>query len=197
MQLFKMQLFKGAGAVAVVGAVALGGFGIALGQTQGGSTPPQMELEDQQDANLTPPQMQAKGEEYLPWMEGGARSVRQKLVAARKARDVVKVLCLNDKLNQIDVAVRTASDRLGLLKAAVQRNDADGARHEFTVMRVLRDRVRTLVSEANQCIGEEASYLEKTPVIVEIDPTIPDENPSDLPPDDLVSDPPVVASPTL
>jgi hypothetical protein len=128
-------------------------------------------------------------------MEQGAAFVRKQLSDAREARDVVKVLCLNDKLSQIDVAIRSARDRVPNLRGASERNDNDRARHEFTVIQVLRDRVRALVAEANQCIGEETGFVGESEITVDIDPTIPDD-PSDFPDEPIVSQPPVISSPT-
>jgi hypothetical protein len=133
-----------------------------------------------QDVELSPEQMVAEAKKAVPQMEQGAGVVRQQLEQARAARDVVKVLCLNDKLTQIDVAVRSATDRVGSLDAAATRNDRDRVRHDHAVIMVLRDRVRSLVSEANQCIGEETGFIGESTVKVEIDPTIP-EDPSQYP----------------
>jgi hypothetical protein len=124
--------------------------------------------------------------------------VRLQLEHARAARDVVKVLCLNDKLNQIDVAVRSAADHVSSLELAAGRKDLDRSRHDYAVVQVLRDRVKGLVIEANQCIGEETGFVGESTVRVEIDPTIP-EDPSqypDIPIEGVVVNPPQPASPT-
>ncbi len=160
-------------------------------------TAPPPEITTQRDVKLSPAEMQAKADVYLPEMDQGAGNVRRQLQQARTARDVVKVLCLNDKLNQIDVAIRTARDRASSLKGAVEHSDADRARHEFTILQVLRDRVRTLVAEANQCIGEETGFVGESRVTVSIDPNIPDTDPSEFPDNPVISEPPVLSSPTL
>lgn len=172
--------------------------GAALAQTGGGPVPgPTPEVGAQRDVNLTPQQMLGNADKFLPQMDQGQNVVRRQLEGARQARDVVKTLCLNDKLTQIDVALRTARDRYGALRGAVTRNDADRSKHEYTVLQVLRDRVRSLVSEANQCIGEEAGFVGESRVTVDIDPNIPETDPSDFPDDPIVSEPPVTSSPTL
>jgi hypothetical protein len=158
---------------------------------------PPVELGTGRDVGLTIPEMSAESKGYLPAMDRGAAVVRRQLADAREKRDVVRVLCLNDKLNQIDLASRTASDRVEALNAAAAQNDLDRTKHEFTVVRVLRDRVNTLVSEANQCIGEETGFVGESRVTVDIDPNIPDTDPSDFPDDPLVSPPPVLGTPTL
>lgn len=169
-------------------------FGVAVAQEQPGAPAPP-ELATQRDVNLSPDQMLTQARSYMPGMEQGAGAVRKQLSEARQARDVVKVLCLNDKLNQIDVAIRAARERLPNLELAAGRKDTDQARHEFTVIQVLRDRVRSLVAEANQCIGEETGFIGDTQITVDIDPTIPDD-PSNFPDDPLISQPPTVSSPT-
>jgi hypothetical protein len=84
------------------------------------------------------------------------------------------VLCLSDKLNQVDVASRSAQDRYVALKTAGERGDADRARHEYTVLEVLNDRVRVLVNESNQCVGEETGFVGEAEVSVSIDPNLPE-----------------------
>ncbi len=189
-----MTLGKRVWGIGVAGALVCF-FGVAAAQEApaANKTP---EVAAQRDVNLSPTEMQTKAEGYLPEMERGASGVRRQLSAAREAHDVVKVLCLNDKLNQIDVAIRSAQERMQNLRAAVKSNDSDVSRHEFTVVQVLRDRVRSLIAEANQCIGEEVGFVGETEIVVDIDPTIP-EDPSDFPDDPLLSQPPVISSPTF
>jgi hypothetical protein len=163
-------------ALVALGAL-LGGFGIATAQTGADGLAPPVEMSAQKEANLTPEEQLDQGKGHMRNIERAAAVIRRQLSEARQSRDVVKVLCLNDKLNQVDVAMRSAQDRLELLKAAVSRGDATGSRHEFTVMSVLNDRVRALVAEANQCIGEETGFAGDAVVTVEVDPSIPNADP--------------------
>lgn len=180
--------------LAVAGAAAAQGAPATPGTT---GQRPAVELGAGQDVALSPEAMAANAKGFLPEMDRGAAVVRRQLGEARERRDVVRVLCLNDKLNQIDLASRTASDRIEALNSAAQQKDLDRTKHEYTVASVLRDRVRTLVSEANQCIGEQTGFVGESAVTVDIDPNIPDTDPSDYPDDPLVSTPPVLSSPTL
>ncbi|MBV9949230.1 MAG: hypothetical protein JOZ69_20440, partial [Myxococcales bacterium] len=86
----------------------------------------------------------AQAEVVLARIDQASGVVRRQLETARAARDVVKTLCLNDKLNQIDVAVRSAKDRASTLSSAVSGRDKDRARHEFMILQVLKDRVDQL-----------------------------------------------------
>jgi hypothetical protein len=134
---------------------------------------------------LTPQEELAQSELVLARIDQSAGVVRRQLEAARAARDVVKTLCLNDKLSQIDVANRTAGDRQTALQSALQRKDSDLANHQFTILTVLRQRVEQLIAEANQCIGEELAFIGQTQVTTYVDPNLPGEDTTATPQTDL------------
>jgi hypothetical protein len=131
----------------------------------------QVGFEQKQQLSLQDELSQA--DQIISHMDQGAGTVRRQLEAARAARDVVKTLCLNDKLSQLDVATRSARDRQTALQAAVQRNDKELSDHQFTVLTEHRRRSEQLAAEANQCIGEEVSFVGQTQVTVQVDPNIP------------------------
>jgi hypothetical protein len=83
------------------------------------------------------------------------------------------------------------------LNAAVTEGDGVRAKHEFTVVQVLRERVTTLGGEANQCVGEETGFVGNSRVKVDIDPSVADVDPSEPPETPLISEPPTLTSPTL
>lgn len=148
----------------------------------------------QRKTQLTPQEQLVEANKHLARMESASVGVRKMLEEARKARDVVRTLCLNDKLSQVDVAIRSGRDRRGQLQAAVARNDVELSNHEFTILTVLRQRVEQLVAEANQCIGEEAAFVGDTRTRVFVDPSIA---PNDTPyPNDTTNIPnPVITQP--
>jgi len=108
----------------------------------------------QRAGNLSPAEMQTECTAQMARMEQASRVVQRQLGAAREARDVVKTLCLNDKLSQMDVARRSVVDRCLQVQAAAQRNDKEVAGHNFTIATVQAQRSQQLAAEANQCIGE-------------------------------------------
>jgi hypothetical protein len=171
-------------------------FGVALAQENNPPPASTTDVQSQQDVNLTLPQMLQRARAFKPMMDNDAAAVQRQASDAKLKHDVVKSLCLSDKLSQIHVAVSTASGRVDTLEAAVGHNDADRAKHEFTIVQVLKDRSAALVAEANQCIGEETGFIGESTVTVTIDPSIPNTDPSDFPSDPLVSTPPVLSSPT-
>jgi hypothetical protein len=170
-------------------------YGVADAQTTTGTSPAaDTSVGMQRQVNLTPKEQLTQADVFIARMSVTGTNVRHLLEQGRASRDVVKTLCLNDKLNQIDVAGRSAHDRRVSLDQAVQRSDADLANHEFTILTVLRQRVEQLAAEANQCIGEEAVLFGETKIVTTIDPTLPHEDPSSYPDNPIISMPPPCAS---
>jgi len=145
---------------------------------------------------LSPQEELTQADTVLARIDAAAATVRRQLESARQARDVVKTLCLNDKLSQVDVANRSARDRQSALQSAVQRNDAELANHEFAIMTVLRQRVEQLTAEANQCIGEEMAFIGQTAIVTTIDPNLPGEDNTAYPATDPtpITEPPACSS---
>ena len=184
-------------AIACLAVVTVTGVGAAVAQE--GAAPPAPAAKDisgGKDVSLSPPQMLERVRAIVPEMDQTRGVVAGQLAEAKKKKDVVKALCLDDKVKQMKLATDTAKDRVVDLTSSVSQNDPDRSRHEFTVIQVLRERVQTLLAEAQQCIGEETGFIGNTDVVVDVDPALPDADPSDFPDDELVSDPPVLSSPT-
>lgn len=175
--------------------VALALCGVALAQPAPGAPPPGAPATPGQppadvglsrEVNIPPEQQLAQSENDLSKMEGTRDQVRRQVMDARAQRDVVKTLCLNDKLSQLNVAITSAQQRHDALAAAVKSNDKDLATHEYTILTVLVQRTDQLQNEANQCLGEEIGRPdEKASVIMKIDNDVPKEDPSDYPPLEL------------
>lgn len=146
--------------------------------------------------DLSPQQRVARAKALLKAMEQFSKSISQQLQAARTARDVVRVLCLNDKLTQVDVALASALDRLTALEGAAARGDADRLRHEYTVVEVIHDRVRVLVDESAQCVGAETGFIADAEVSVTVDPNLPEAETGFEFIDSSVPPPPNVSTPT-
>jgi len=178
----------------VVGAIVVLGAGSATAQQPAGAPTPAGQVPFEQHPSLSPQEEADQADAILARMDQSSQVVRRQLEQAREARDVVKTLCLNDKLSQIDVAIRSGRDRQADLRAAVTRNppDAEFANHEFTVLTVLKQRSDQLVAEANQCLGEELAFVGATQVVTQVDTNIPGEDTTEYPGTDptLVTPPP-------
>jgi hypothetical protein len=166
--------------------VVLAASGSAVAQSPGGAgapgapPPPNPQLGFERRPQLSPADEVGQADSVIGRMNQAAATVRRQLDTAREQRDVVKSLCLSDKLSQIDVATRSARDRQTSLQAAAQRNDAELSNHEFTMLTVLRQRAEQLIAEANQCIGEDLAFVGQTQVAVDY-PPLPGEDTTPFP----------------
>src|SRR2546426_912946 len=64
-------------------------------------------VQTEREVDLNPEQQLAMGRTFMLKMDQGATVVRTMLEQAQAARDVVKAMCLRDKLMQIEVAKRS------------------------------------------------------------------------------------------
>jgi len=165
-----------------IASVVLAASGSAVAQSAGAAPGASPQLGFERRPQLSPQDEVGQADVVIARMNGAAATVRRQLDTAREQRDVVKSLCLSDKLSQIDVATRSAKDRQTALQAAAQRNDGELSNHEFTMLTVLRQRAEQLIAEANQCIGEDLAFVGQTQVGVEYPPYLPGEEPTEYPP---------------
>lgn len=135
------------------------------------------DVEAKDELTLSAEQMASRGAAAVAAIDAAQSTVAGMVTSAKDNRDVVKVLCLDDKNNQVGVALRTAEDREASLRAAIDAGAEERARHEFTLLMVLKERVDVLLSEANQCIGEETGFTGEAELIVEVDPNLPEVEP--------------------
>lgn len=145
----------------------------------------------------TPAEKLARAKVVLAQMDGASQSISRMLRDARRVNDVVKTLCLDDKLTQMDVAKRSVQDRVESLEAAVSSGNSDRIEHDFAVVSALTERGSALNAEAQQCIGEEKGYVGGSTLEVTTDPTIPQNDTSVLPTPTVISRAPQAASVTF
>lgn len=190
-----MRLQLALGFTAMTAISILFGYGVAgAQQPELLPGPPDATAGFGRQVTLSPAEQLAQTEGYLARMEQARQTIRRMLETARSQRDVVKTLCLNDKLNQMDVAIRSARERRQALEVAANRKDVDLANHEFTILNVLRQRTDQLSAEANLCIGKEIEDIGKSDVTSSIDPGMPEEDPSEYPYPPIIVEPPVCTS---
>lgn len=169
------------GLSAIAGVAMVIGHGIASAQAPAKPQAPDASAGLARQVNLSPAEQLAQADTFILRMDAARTSIRRLLEQARQQRDVVKTLCLNDKLNQLDVALRSARERRQSLEAAANRKDVDLANHEYTILAVLRQRTDQLTAEANQCVGKEVAVIGESAVTSTIDPNLPQEDPSQYP----------------
>jgi hypothetical protein len=128
-----------------------------------------------------PPDPVAAATAVVDEIQATGTVVRNRLRDARARRDVVKVLCLDDKLNRIDLTARSARElRDALLAAAAQHDDAAVAQ-ERARLDVRREIGRRIAAETQQCAGDpEGKAVDVGGEVHATSPSLP--TPDDYPP---------------
>lgn len=176
-------------------AIALS-FGVARAQPVNGQH--DAEVRTQRTANLSGPDQLREATSIIGNISTSRRQVSDLLDRARQERDIIKIGCLNDRLTQVDVTLRSAREHQDLLQNSVSLNNDGQRNHEFQLISILRSRSEALRAEAQQCVGEEAGSFDRgTVVVVQVDPNIPESDTTNLTPDNLAPDRPLVTSPVL
>jgi hypothetical protein len=172
-------------------------FGLANAQTN----PPQagnVEVPTRRNAQLTGPDQLREAGSVIDTMNNQRRRESDLLDRARQERDIIKVNCLNDKLTQIDVTLRSAREHQELLQTAVSINNDGQRNHEFQLMTIFRQRAEGLEAEARQCIGEDTGTFDRdTRLTLLVDPNIAEQDTTTLTPDMLTPERPLVSSPVM
>jgi hypothetical protein len=151
---------------------------------------------DAERAPKSPDTMVKEAKGVVVQAETASRNIGRMLRAARREKDVVKTLCLDDKLSQVEVAKRTAAERVESLELAVRSGNTDRVDHDFAVIGALSERTVALTAEANQCIGEEKGEISGSKLNVKFGASIPKSDTAAVPIAPNLSAPPQAASPT-
>ena len=138
-------------------------------------------IDVQRRADLSPEEQMTEAQQTERRGLEISRRVSAMLDEARRENDIIRVTCLNDKLTQINAHLRTLQSRRENLQEAIQTGDDGRRNHEFTVITVLGQHFTTLEQEANQCIGQDIFETGTTQVVTTIDPSTPEEDPSNIP----------------
>lgn len=172
--------------------------GVARAQTAPTQTGNAPEVHTQRVNVLSGPDQLREATTVIERITLSRRQVSDLLDRARQERDIIKVNCLNDKLTQLDVTLRSTREHQDLLQTAVSINNDGQRNHEFTLMTIFRSRSEGLLAEARQCIGEDTGTFDRgTRVTTLIDPAIANQDTTSLTPDTLLPERPLVTSPVM
>jgi hypothetical protein len=140
-------------------------------------------IDFRKNITLSPQETQSQSKDYYKKMQDTQRRILQLQSKAKKDKDMVKLNCVNDKLTQLNGHMTVTNQSMATLSLDISKSDDTARQHEFTRITILYQKVVTLGTEAEQCIGEDVSYVGATRVDVEIDPSIPPTDPTipDLP----------------
>ena len=147
-----------------------------------GVTPPgETDISVRQKPTLNPQEMMGQARQYQQGMNQVLSRIQTLQESARRQKDIIKLNCVADKLVQTRVNVNIADQAMTALQEHVARSDEGGRTHEFTRLTIINQKVVVLGAEAENCIGEDLSFVGATRVDVDVDPSIPVDDPTQPP----------------
>jgi hypothetical protein len=165
----------------VAGAIAGGGFLYAQAPEEDGEDLPEVTASGETEADLSPREMASESERLIKEMEAAHVRVLELQTAARKAKDVIKLNCVNDRLLAVKQLLNIAESAKTDLTEAIAGGDPAQQVHDYGQVKLAHERTVAERDEAEGCIGEEIIFVGPTEVNVE-GPDIPDD-PTDDPDD--------------
>ncbi len=144
-------------------------------------TPPasgSVDLSVKQRPTLTPADMVNQSRDYFRGMGDVIKRIQTLQDQAKREKDIIRLNCVTDKLVQARVNVNIAEQSMATMQESIARNDEGEETHEFTRLTIVNQKVTVLGAEAENCIGEDLSFVGATRVDVEVDPNIPQYDPT-------------------
>jgi len=141
----------------------------------------QVDVSVKQRPTLTPQEMLTQGQDYFRVMNDTMKRIQVLEETAKRQKDIIKLNCVKDKLVQGKVNLNLAEQSMTALQESISRADEGARTHEFTRLTIVNQKVLVLGAEAENCIGEDLSFVGATRVDVEIDPGIPQTDPTQAP----------------
>lgn len=130
-------------------------------------------------SRLSPGQTLKEARNYRVKMGDTKTRIDKLLGKARDKKDVIMIVCVEDKGVQVKGHLAVADQSMSTLETALQRSDEGVRQHEFMRLTILFQKVIVLGTEAENCIGEDVSYVGETKVEQEVDPNLPKTDPSE------------------
>jgi len=139
---------------------------------------PAVDLSVKQRPTLTPAEMSNQSKDYFRGMGEVVKRIQSLQDQAKREKDIIRLNCVTDKLVQARVNVNIGEQSMASLQESIARNDEGEETHEFTRLTIVNQKVTVLGAEAENCIGEDLSFVGATRVDVEVDPNIPQYDPT-------------------
>ncbi len=156
-----------------------------LAQSAAAQTPPagttQTEITLPKKAAVSSQDMVNQAREYRGRVQEILLRITSLQEQARKAKDIIRLNCLADKLVQAKVNLNITEQAITAVQEASSRKDEAGALHEFTRVTIVHQKAQVLGAEAEACVGEDLSFVGATKVEVSVDASIPAGDTTNLP----------------
>jgi hypothetical protein len=143
-----------------------------------GSSPEATDISVGQAPTLSVTEMNTQAREYQQNMGSVLKRIHTLEETARKQKDIIKLNCVINKQVEAKVNASIADRAMASLQENVARGDEGGRIHEFTRLTIINQKISVLGAEAENCIGEDLSFVGATRVDLDIDPNIPREDPT-------------------
>ena len=153
----------------------------APASTEGAGAPPPVDIAVKQKPTLTPDEMVTQAKDYFKAMNDVLKRIQMLQDQAKRQKDIIRLNCVTDKLVQGKVNINIAEQSMSSLQESIARADEGGRTHEFTRLTIVNQKVSVLGAEAENCIGEDLSFIGATRVDVDVDPNIPQTDPTQPP----------------
>lgn|GEM_PF-4062251 len=159
----KLRTILGA---SLVVAVALGSGLLYAGDDAGDKTAGTTLSGGTKVAQLKPAEMKQNARAVRARMQGTLAHAVKRQTAARMAKDVIKLNCVNNKLLQVKQLMNIADRAFTDMLEAIEAMDLDTAHGKYVTVLVSGEKVVTLQRETDGCIGAEITFLGPTKVDV-------------------------------
>jgi hypothetical protein len=151
------------------------------GATPGAAPPGEVDISVRQRSTLNPQEMLGQARQYQQAMGQVLGRINTLQDQARRQKDIIKLNCVQEKLIQAKVNIGIADQAMTSLQEHISRSDEGGRTHEFTRLTIINQKIVVLGAEAENCIGEDLSFVGATRVDVDVDPGIPQDDPTQPP----------------
>ena len=144
----------------------------------GAPAPEATDISVGQAPTLSVQEMNTQAREYQQNMASVLKRIHTLEETARKQKDIIKLNCVINKQVEAKVNASIADQAMASLQENVARGDEGGRTHEFTRLTIINQKISVLGAEAENCIGEDLSFVGATRVDLDIDPNIPRDDPT-------------------
>jgi hypothetical protein len=143
--------------------------------------------------DLSPREMATEAKKLLGEAESSHIRVLQLQGEARKAKDVIKLNCVNENLLAVKQLLNIMEAAESKLREAIASGDRDAQVHNYSQIKLAHERSTAARDGAQSCVGDEIVFIGPTKVEVEgprmpDDPTDPTDDPFsiDVPLEELI-----------
>lgn len=124
-------------------------------------------LPGEKTVELSPREMSTKADEMIKVMESTHRQVLEMQAAAKLAKDVIKLNCVNENLLAVKQLLNIADAAENELDEAIARGDRSEEIHQFGQITIASEKSSGARDEAQACIGEELHFVGKNDLTVD------------------------------